>query len=439
MKPTPIDKKLIDNAIAEYGIQDYSIATIREVKAIAELAERESGVEFIKMEMGIPGLPAARVGIEAQIKALQNGVASLYPAISGEPMLKEAASRFIKAFIDVDVKPEGCIPTVGSMQGTFASLLAMTQTCKTKNKVLFIDPGFPVQKLQLQIQAVPFETFDIYEYRGEKLRDKLEEYMKKGDVCALIYSNPNNPAWVCLTDDELRDIGELATKYDVVVLEDLAYFAMDFRLDISQPFNPPFQPSVAKYTDNYILHISGSKAFSYAGERIAVSCISDKLYNRVYPDLAARYDGLTFGKVFVNRFIYALSSGTSHSAQYALAAIMDAASNGEYHFRDDIIEYGKRAHRLKEIFTRHNFRIVYAKDGDKPIADGFYFTIGYGNMTSGELAKELMYYGVSAICLATTGSWQQGLRVCTSFIKEDQYDELDRRMAIFAENNPIES
>jgi len=439
MKPTPIDKKLIDNAIAEYGIQDYSIATIREVKAIAELAERESGVEFIKMEMGIPGLPAARVGVEAQIKALQNGVASLYPAISGEPMLKEAASRFIKAFIDVDVKPEGCIPTVGSMQGTFASLLAMTQTCKTKNKVLFIDPGFPVQKLQLQIQAVPFETFDIYEYRGEKLRDKLEEYMKKGDVCALIYSNPNNPAWVCLTDDELRDIGELATKYDVVVLEDLAYFAMDFRLDISQPFNPPFQPSVAKYTDNYILHISGSKAFSYAGERIAVSCISDKLYNRVYPDLAARYDGLTFGKVFVNRFIYALSSGTSHSAQYALAAIMDAASNGEYHFRDDIIEYGKRAHRLKEIFTRHNFRIVYAKDGDKPIADGFYFTIGYGNMTSGELAKELMYYGVSAICLATTGSWQQGLRVCTSFIKEDQYDELDRRMAIFAENNPIES
>ena len=430
MRPTPISREIIDRAIDEYGIIDYANATIREVKAIAERAERESGQEFIKMEMGIPGLPAAKIGVEAQIKALQNGCARLYPALPGEPMIKEATSRFIKAFIDIDLPPECCIPTVGSMQGTFASLLTITQSNKKKNKALFIDPGFPVQKLQLEIQDVPYETFDIYEFRGKKLRAKLEEYMAKGDVCCLIYSNPNNPAWICLTDEELKDIGELATKYDVIVLEDLAYFAMDFRLDISKPFEPPFQPSVAKYTDNYIMHISGSKAFSYAGERIAMTCISPAIFNRHYPDLSARYDGLPFGKVFITRTLYALSSGTSHSAQYALAAIMDAASNGEYHFRDDVIVYGQRAHRLKEIFTRHGFRIVYGMDGDKPIADG--------NMTSGQLARELMYYGVSAICLATTGSWQEGLRVCTSFIQDHQYDILDERMAIFAENNPID-
>ena len=422
MRPTPISREIIDRAIEEYGIQDYGNATIREVKAIAARAERESGQEFIKMEMGIPGLPAAK----------------LYPDLPGQPMIKDATSRFIKAFIDVDVPAECCIPTVGSMQGTFASLLTITQSNKKKNKALFIDPGFPVQKLQLEIQDVPYETFDIYEFRGAKLRAKLEEYMSKGDICCLIYSNPNNPAWICLTDDELKTIGELATKYDVIVLEDLAYFAMDFRIDLSKPFEPPFQPSVAKYTDNYIMHISGSKAFSYAGERIAMTCISPAIFNRHYPDLSARYDGLPFGKVFITRTLYALSSGTSHSAQYALAAIMDAASNGEYDFRDDVIVYGERAHKLKEIFTRHGFRIVYGMDGDKPIADGFYFTIGYGNMTSGQLARELMYYGVSAICLATTGSWQEGLRVCTSFIQDHQYDILDERMAIFAENNPIE-
>ena len=438
MRTTPIPREIIDRAIDEYGIIDYANATIREVKAIAERAERESGQEFIKMEMGIPGLPAAQIGVDAQIKALQNGCARLYPALPGEKMIKDATSRFIKAFIDVDIPAECCVPTVGSMQGTFASLLTITQSNKKKNKALFIDPGFPVQKLQLEIQDVPYETFDIYEFRGPKLREKLEEYMSKGDVCCLIYSNPNNPAWICLTEDELKDIGELATKYDVIVLEDLAYFAMDFRIDLSKPFEPPFQPTVAKYTDNYIMHISGSKAFSYAGERIAMTCISPAIFNRHYPDLSARYDGLPFGKVFITRTLYALSSGTSHSAQYALAAIMDAASNGEYDFRDDVIVYGERAHKLKEIFTRHNFRIVYSMDMDKPIADGFYFTIGYGNMTSGELARELMYYGVSAICLATTGSWQQGLRVCTSFIQDHQYEILDERMAIFAENNPID-
>ena len=55
-------------------------------------------------------------------------------------------------------------------------------------------------------------------------------------------------------------------------------------------------------------------------------------------------------------------------------------------------------------------------------------------MTSGELAHELMYYGVSAISLVTTGSEQQGLRVCTSFIEDHQYAQLEERMKIFEEN-----
>ena len=56
-------------------------------------------------------------------------------------------------------------------------------------------------------------------------------------------------------------------------------------------------------------------------------------------------------------------------------------------------------------------------------------------MTSGELARELMYYGVSAMCLITTGSHQEGLRVCTSFIEDHQYAQLEERMKVFEENN----
>ena len=436
MRPTPINKELIDNTIREHGIQDFAKATIREVKGVAAHAEKESGVEFIKMEMGIPGLPAAQVGVDAQIKSLQDGIAHSYPDIQGLPALKEAASEFVKAFIGVDINPEGCVPVCGSMQGTFASFLTCSQADKKKDTVLFIDPGFPVQKMQLQVQGTKYETFDVYNFRGEKLGPKLESYLTNGNICAIVYSNPNNPSWICMTDDELRTIGSLATKYDCIIMEDLAYFAMDFRRDI-RPFQKPYQPSVANYTDNYILLISGSKAFSYAGERIGVTCISDKLFHRHYHDLAERYEGLPFGPVFSTRMLYALSSGTSHSAQYAMAAMLKAAAEGKFDFRSEIKIYGDRAHKLKEIFTRHNFYIVYDKDLDQPIADGFYFTIGYPGMTSGELAHELRYYGVSAICLVTTGSEQEGLRVCTSFIRDEQYAALEERMAIFAENNPV--
>ena len=436
MKETPIKREIVDGLISELGINDFAKATIREVKQVAAKAEKESGVEFIKMEMGIPGLPAAQVGIDAQVKALQEGIAHSYPDIQGYPELKKQASRFVKAFIGLDVAPEGCVPVTGSMQGTFASFLTCSQASKAKDTVLFIDPGFPVQKMQLQVMGVKYETFDVYDFRGEKLGPKIESYLAKGNICAIVYSNPNNPAWICLNEDELRIIGTLATKYDTIVMEDLAYFAMDFRQNLSVPFEPPYQPSVGRYTDNYMLLISGSKAFSYAGERIGVTCISDKLFYRHYDDLAQRYEGLPFGLVFSTRMLYALSSGTSHSAQYAMTAMLKAAVEGEYDFRKEVSVYGERAHKLKEIFCRHGFHIVYDKDLDQPVADGFYFTIGYQGMTSGELAQELMYYGVSAICLITTGSHQEGLRVCTSFIEDHQYAQLEERMAIFQENNP---
>ncbi|MBP3332086.1 MAG: pyridoxal phosphate-dependent aminotransferase [Tidjanibacter sp.] len=434
-KKTPIDYETVKSVIDSFRLPDFDHATIREIVAMANKIESLTGEKFVRLEMGSPGLPPEQRGVEAEIEALRSGIAAKYPPLPGAPVLKSAASKFVKAFMDVDVSEEACVPTTGSMQGCFASFLLCGQCDKKKDTILFIDPGFPVQKNQLEVLGMKHVSFDTYEYRGEKLADKVEEYLKSGRICAMLYSNPNNPAWTCLTEGELESIGRLATKYDAIVIEDLAYFGMDFRQDITRPYEPPYQATVAKYTDNYILMISGSKAFSYAGQRIAVAAISDKLYAREYDGLREQYGIAGFGNVFVNRILYTLSSGTAHSAQYALAAMFNAAVNGEYNFLTDVHEYGRRAAKLKKIFLSNGFYIVYDKDVDNEVGDGFYFTIGYPGMTGGELMYELMFYGVSAISLSTTGSAQQGLRVCTSFIRDDQYDMLAERMKLFNENN----
>ena len=435
MENTPVDYQTARRIIDGYGLPDFGKATIREVVAISTQLEQETKTEFIHMEMGVPGLKAAQVGVDAEIKALQDGVASIYPNINGTPEVKAEASRFIKAFIDIDVAPEGCVPVTGSMQGTYASFLVSGQCTPGKDTILFIDPGFPVQKQQIVVMGYKYESFDVYEYRGEKLREVLEQYLSKGNIAAMIYSNPNNPAWFCLKEEELKIIGEMANKYDTIVIEDLAYFAMDFRKPLGKPFEAPYQATVARYTDNYILQISGSKAFSYAGQRIGVTAISDKLYHRAYPGLTQRYGGGTFGTVYIHRVLYAMSSGTSHSAQFALAAMFKAASDGTFDFISEVKEYGRRAEKLKKIFTDYGFQIVYDHDLDEPIADGFYFTISYPGMTGGELMEELIYYGVSAISLSTTGSNQEGLRACTSFIKPHQYALLEERLKLFKENH----
>lgn len=437
MKNTPVNYQIAKRVIDSYGLSDFGKATIREVVAISTELEKETNTEFIHMEMGVPGLKALQVGVDAEIGALKNGIASVYPNINGAEGLKKEASRFIKAFLNISVSPEGCVPVTGSMQGTYASFLTSCQCDEKRDTILFIDPGFPVQKQQITVMGYKYKSFDVYEYRGDKLRAVLEEYLAEGNIAAMIYSNPNNPAWFCLTETELQTIGEMSVKYDTIVIEDLAYFAMDFRKDLGKPFEAPYQSTVARYTDNYILQISGSKAFSYAGQRIGVTVISDKLYHRSFEGLTKRYGGGTFGTVYIHRILYALSSGTSHSAQFAMAAMFKAASDGAVNFVEETKEYGRRAKKLKEIFLRHGFKIVYDLDLDEPIADGFYFTIAYPGMTGGELMKELIYYGVSAISLETTGSKQEGLRACTSFIKENQYKLLDERLVLFHQNHPL--
>ena len=431
-------EELVAEAVSELHIADLQRATIGEVLLVAQYLEQKTGIPFIRMDQGSPGLPVNHYGVEAEKAALDRGVGSQYPAAAGVPELKAEASRFVKAFLNVDISARACVPTVGSVAGSYGSFIACTQRTPGKNKVLFIDPGFPIQKSQLRVIGAEWAEFDIYNYRGEALRDKLEQMLSAGDIAAIVYSNPNNPAWICLEDAELKIIGELATKYDVIVMEDLAYFCMDFRHDLGHPFEPPYPPTVAHYTDNYILMLSSSKIFSYAGQRMALTCISDKLFDRHFPALAERYkDAGVFGQTLIASILYMITSGCTASTQYAYAEMLRLATDGVINFVEDTREYAVRAEKMKKIFTDNGFHIVYDSDVTQKVGDGFFFTIGYGEMSGGELLKELLYYGVSSISLSTTGSEQQGVRACTSRMREELYPVMQERMKAFALDHPL--
>ena len=431
-------EELVEKAVSDLHIADLSKATIGEVLLVAQYLEKNTGIPFVRMDQGSPGLPVNRYGVEAEKAALDRGVGSQYPAAAGVPELKNEASRFVKAFMDIDVSPRSCIPTVGSVAGSYGSFIALTQRIPGKDKVLFIDPGFPIQKSQLRIIGAGWKAFDIYSYRGQALREKMEEMLAEGDVAAIIYSNPNNPAWICLEEEELKIIGELADKYDVVVMEDLAYFCMDYRSDLGHPFEPPYPPTVARYTDNYILMLSSSKIFSYAGQRMAMLCISDALFEKQYPALAQRYnDSGVFGETLIASILYMITSGATASTQYAYAEMLRLSTEGQLNFVEDTREYAVRAEKMKKIFTDNGFHIVYDTDVTQTVGDGFFFTIGYGDMEGGELLRELLYYGVSSISLSTTGSGQKGVRACTSRMNDELYPVLEERMKLFHQDHSI--
>ena len=429
------DKEVVTKIIDQMGLGDFSQATIRDIQALSRQLEEQTGEPVIHLEMGVPGLQPSQIALQAEQEALANGCATIYPPNGGIPRLKEAASKFVKAFINVDVAPEACIPTTGSMQGTFATFTAWHHAMPEKDTVLLIQPGFPVQTTQCDVIGLKHIGLDIYDYRGPKLIEKLDEILSAGNICGIVYSNPNNPSWVCFNEQELEGIGQLATKHDVIVLEDLAYFAMDFRRDLSHPYEAPFQATVARYTDNYMLAVSGSKAFSYAGQRIGVTCISNKLYHRVYVNMQEKFGVGEFGNFFSNRLMYTFSSGTTHSVQHAMAALMEAAVSGSYNFLDDVKEYGRRAKFMKDVLLGNGFYLVYDNDMGAPLADGFYFTVQYPGMNDLQLTRLLMYYGIAVYPLDTMGSQQQGVRICTSFFSREQEPLFKQRIEQFHKDN----
>lgn len=428
----PLNNEILQEAIERLSIIDITSATIRQICSLASELESQAKEQMVHLEIGNPGLPAEQIGVEAEIEALKKGVANTYPNIAGIPELKKWGEEFIKAFLNIKVPQKGIVPTVGSMQGSFTLMLLLKQRLEGKDTMLFMNPGFPAQRNQAKLLGLKEEAFDIYSYRGKALEKKLEEVLSKGNITGLIYSNPNNPAWTNLTEEELEIIGRLATKYDVIVIEDLAYFGMDFRNDISHPGEPPFGVTVARYTDNYILMLSGSKIFSYAGQRIALVCMSESVYNRRYTFLEKFYEMPTFGDAYIYGVLYCSSSGTSHSAQYALAAMLEKSVKGELPFVSHCREYADKAAKAKALFLKHGFKLTYEKDGEQPISDGFFFTVSYDGLNAQQLQLQLLRYGIATISLVSAGSEQPGVRVCVSMLKsENDYRNLERYLEAF--------
>lgn len=436
----PLDKNLVDNVCGSFGLMDaheLGNATIRQMVGIVREIERQTGCEYVHMELGNPGLPAEQIGIEAQIAALRAGCANKYPLITGIPELTAAASEFIRAFLGLQIPEECIVPTVGSMQGCFAIDTLISQLRPDRDTILFLDPCFPVQKQQTRVIGLKADSIDIGDYRGDRLRDVLEEKLQKGNIAAVLYSNPNNPSWMCLTEDELRIIGRLANRYDTIVIEDVAYLNMDFRdPNRGKPFHAPYQPTIGRYTMNCVHLVSCSKIFSYAGERAAVIAVHPDLAHRHFPALTARYNGDgQFMRTLVYQILYSISSGMSHSVQFAMAAMMKAATEGRINFVQNTRIYAQRAHRIKQIMERHHFHVVYDSDANgQPVGDGFFFTFTYRDWTGEQLLNKLIYYGVSAISLTSTGARREGMRGCSASIRDDQFAALDERLALFDRN-----
>lgn len=435
-KEVPFNREIVEEIRQSLNI-DITQASIREMNALINEVEKRFDTRFIRMEFGIPGLPASEIGAAAEAEYLKSGIANTYAPFQGLPRLKEAGSRFAKAFMNLDIPAECVVPTIGAMQGCLISMGLAGYQQPDKNTILFLDPGFPVNKLQTRLLGLNTVNLDLKDYRGQALFDKVDEMCATHGVSGCLWSSPNNPSWVILTEEELEGLARVFEKHGVFAIEDFAYFGMDFRYDYSVPFEAPYQPTIARYTDRVFMVISSSKLFSYAGQRCGLVMVPPGFAAENYPNLEERFSKANVLQAFIQGGVYPTSASIPQGPQVGLAALLEATVDGTISPWDSVREYQRRATFMKQAFLDNGFHLVYDEDLGEPLADGFYFTIGYPGMTSGELSAEIVHYGISAITLSTTGSKYEGLRACTSLTRADQFDDLVYRLQRFHADHPI--
>ena len=433
MDTAPFSRETIGRIVRNSGV-DLKVASIREMNRIVNEIEKELQVRFIRMEFGIPGLPPNRIAIEAEMEALgEKNLAQKYAPFDGIPELKAEAARFAKLYMNIELPLPCCVPTVGAMQGSFLSQAVSGRIDPAKRTILFLEPGFPVNKQQCRFLGFDYDRIDFFDHRGEKLILALDERLARGDVAAVLWSSPNNPSWIILTENELEGVGRVMDKHRAVAIEDLAYFGMDFRRDYGKPGEPPYQPTIARYMKRWISIVSSSKSFSYAGQRVAMNFISPHLMSEESPHLERRFMTKNVGYAFIHGGIYPTTASIPEGPQHGLTALLKGVNDGTIPFLEDVREYGRRAAAMKRAFLENGFELVYDNDLGEPLADGFYFTVRHPKFTEGhELIGELLHYGISAITLASAGSVRtEGLRACTSLTGLDQVPVLEERLRKF--------
>lgn len=242
-----------------------------------------------------------------------------YALTWGAQNFREALAKKQEHFYGMQVDPDSeIVVTCGS---TEAMMAAMMSVCNPGDKVVIFSPFYENYGADTILSGaepiyVPLKP-PTFTFGG----DELEAAVKQPGVKALILCNPSNPCGKVFTVDELKEIAELAIKYDIYVITDEVYEHI-----VYQPYTHTCIAMLPGMRERTIICNSLSKTYSITGWRLGFVMASPEITDRV----KKVHDFLTVG---------------------AAAPLMEAAVVG-LQFPDSYYE-GLREHytHMKKLFT----------------------------------------------------------------------------------------
>ena len=239
----------------------YVFAIVNELKAAA----RARGEDIIDFGMGNPDQPTPQHIVDKLCEVANRKDTHRYSVSKGIPRLRRAMSRWYKTRYDVELDTDTqVIATIGSKEG----LAHLALACKGPgDSVLVPNPAYPIHPYGFiiagaDVRHVPMvPEVDFFE---ELLRAIKESWPRPK---MLVLNFPGNPTTQCVELDYFEKIVDIAKKYNIWVIHDLAYADIVF-----DGYVAPSILQVPGAEEIAVESFSLSKSYNMPGWRVGFMC-----------------------------------------------------------------------------------------------------------------------------------------------------------------------
>jgi alanine-synthesizing transaminase len=230
-----------------------------------KLKARSLGEDIIDFGMGNPDQPTPQHIIDKLVETVQRKDTHRYSASKGIPRLRQAISNWYQQRYNVSLNPETeAIVTIGSKEGLAHLALA---TVEKGDTILVPNPAYPIHPYGFIIAGADIEHIALMP--GVDFFSELVKKIttSKNRIKMLLLNFPGNPTTKCVDLDFFAQVVDIAKKYKIWVIHDLAYADIVF-----DGYVAPSILQIPGAKDIAVESFSLSKSYNMPGWRVGFMC-----------------------------------------------------------------------------------------------------------------------------------------------------------------------
>ncbi|WP_192602221.1 pyridoxal phosphate-dependent aminotransferase [Bacillus sp. OAE603] len=180
---------------------------------------KDRGIDVIGLGAGEPDFNTPTAIIEEAYAAMMSGQTKYTPS-NGLPTLRKAICDKLQKDQGISYSPAEVVVTNGAKHALYTLFQAILDP---GNEVIIPTPywvSYPEQVILAEGVPVFIEG---YEHQQFKVTPKQIEAAITENTKAIIINSPSNPTGMIYTEQELREIGEVCLKHDILIVSDEIY------------------------------------------------------------------------------------------------------------------------------------------------------------------------------------------------------------------------